>query len=94
MKKNLLTTTLDNSNITTEYIDCGNIQDAKIVHVEIASANTGKGMKSAATAAAKGDVLLVQISPCPFYAQGGGQVGDTGTLTLATGDTYEVPSGQ
>ncbi|WP_423188203.1 alanine--tRNA ligase [Alishewanella sp. d11] len=37
-----------------------------------------------------GDTGLVILDASPFYAESGGQVGDTGTLTLADGTVFEV----
>jgi alanyl-tRNA synthetase len=34
--------------------------------------------------------VLVSIDPCPFYGMGGGQVPDSGILTLTNGQEWEV----
>lgn len=52
-------------------------QEAKIVALETAK----KGKKTTVT---------VAIDPCPFYGLGGGQVPDTGTITLGNGHEWNV----
>lgn len=39
---------------------------------------------------AKTPQVLVSIDPCPFYGMGGGQVPDTGSITLANGQEWDV----
>jgi alanyl-tRNA synthetase len=34
--------------------------------------------------------VLVSIDPCPFYGMGGGQVPDSGSITLANGQEWDV----
>ncbi|KAI8145815.1 alanyl-tRNA synthetase [Fennellomyces sp. T-0311] len=52
-------------------------QESKIVAID----TTKKGKKPDVT---------VSIDPCPFYGLGGGQVPDSGTLTLANGNQWNV----
>lgn len=34
--------------------------------------------------------VLVSIDPCPFYGMGGGQVPDSGAITLANGQEWDI----
>ncbi len=46
---------------------------------------------STSASASGGEMGWVALSPCPFYAVGGGQVGDTGVLHItAAGQTHTV----
>lgn len=58
--------------------------DHALLHQEsqiVAAETITKGKKSE---------LVVAIDPCPFYGLGGGQVPDTGFITLANGSQWKV----
>ncbi len=69
--------------------------DAMRVEATLAALVTPGGLVDAAV---EGDEVLVALSRSPFYAEGGGQVGDRGVIETATGrlevlDTQEVLGG-
>ncbi len=69
--------------------------DALEVEASLAALVTPAGLVDAA---GEGDEVLVALSRSPFYAEGGGQVGDHGLIETATGrlevlDTQEVLGG-
>ncbi|MDP9395008.1 MAG: alanine--tRNA ligase [Actinomycetota bacterium] len=60
---------------------------------EVVTEGTVRGVLAGgarADAAAEGDEVELVLDRTPFYAEGGGQLADTGRITLATGGVVEV----